>query len=106
MTTVNHRACAHEQQRLEERVRDEMEHANRHAADAEAHHHVTELRDGGICEYALDVVLRDGDRGGENSGDGADPSNEERSIYRCQYFAPASDRGPVRFHQNKYPCHE
>ena len=31
------------------------------AADAEAHHHVAELRDGGVGEDALDVVLRDGD---------------------------------------------
>ena len=61
MAAVDDRAGAEEQQRLEERVGDQMEHAHRHAADAEAHHHVAELRDGGVGEDAFDVVLRDGD---------------------------------------------
>ncbi len=66
VAAVDHRAGAQEQQRLEERVRDQMEHADRHAADAQAHHHVTELRNRGVSEDAFDVVLRDRDARGED----------------------------------------
>ena len=89
MAAVNHRAGAEEQQRLEERVRDEMEHAHRHAADAQAHHHVAELRNGGVSEDALDVVLRDGDGGGEDRGDRADPGHDLKA---------ASSAAPRRRH--------
>ena len=58
---VNDGASTEEEQRLEEGVRDEVEHADCGATDAEADHHVTELRDGGVGEDAFDVVLRDGD---------------------------------------------
>jgi hypothetical protein len=38
-----------------------MKHAHRHAAHAQSHHHVTELRNGRISQDAFDVILRDGD---------------------------------------------
>ena len=69
-------AGAEEEQRLEEGVGDEVEHADGDAADAEAHHHVAELRNGGVGEDALDVVLRDGDQRGEEGGDRADPGDD------------------------------
>src|ERR1051325_3305628 len=37
---MNHRACAEEQERLEERVRGEMEHRGGRAAEADSHYHV------------------------------------------------------------------
>ena len=73
---VNDRARAHEQERLEEGVGDEVEHADGDAAEAEASHHVAELGDGGVGEDALDVVLRDGDEGGKDRGGCADPGDD------------------------------
>ena len=73
---VDDRACAQEQQRFEKRVGDEMEHADGGAADSEADHHVAELRNGGVGEDALDVVLSDGDERAEEGGDGADPGDD------------------------------
>ena len=55
------RAGAEEQQRLEEGMREEMENAERIAADAEADEHVAELRTGRIGDDALDVVLHEAD---------------------------------------------
>ena len=66
---VNHRTRAHEQQRLEERVRDQMEHPHRHAAHAKPHHHVAKLRNSRVSQNALDVVLRDRDQRGKDRGD-------------------------------------
>ena len=79
VAAVNHRARAEEQERLEEGVRDEVEHADGDAAEAEAGHHVAELRDGGVGEDALDVVLRDGDERGEDRGGRADPGDDGES---------------------------
>ena len=76
VAAVDDRARAQEEQRFEERVGDEVEHADGDAADAEADHHVAELRDGGVGEDALDVVLRDGDECAEEGGDGADPGDD------------------------------
>ena len=75
---VDDGAGAEEEQGFEEGVGDEVEHADGGAADAEAHHHVAELGDGGVGEDALDVLLRDGDGGGEEGGDGADPGDDLR----------------------------
>ena len=65
---VDHRARAEEQQRLEERVRVEMEDACRVGADAHRQEHVSQLRYGGIREHALDVVLHQADRAGHQRG--------------------------------------
>jgi hypothetical protein len=81
VAAVDDGACAQEEQRLEEGMRDEMEHADGDAADAEAHHHVAELRDGGVGEDALDVVLRDGDERAEERRERADPGDDrERNV--------------------------
>ena len=73
---VDDGACAEEEQRFEEGVGDEVEHADGGATDAEAHHHVAELGDGGVGEDALDVPLRGGDERAEDGGDGADPGDD------------------------------
>ena len=44
MTTVNHRACAEKQKRLEKTVREQMHDPGRYTADAKRHHHQAELR--------------------------------------------------------------
>src|ERR1700733_14264456 len=69
MTTMNDRAGAKKEQRFEEGMRDEMKHADCNPADTQTHHHVTQLRNGGIGEDALNVILSDGD---QRSKDGCD----------------------------------
>src|SRR5580704_5881578 len=66
VAAVYHRARAEKKQRLEERMRDQVEHADSDAADTEAGHHVAELRNRGVGENALDIVLRDRDERSEN----------------------------------------
>jgi hypothetical protein len=73
---VDDGACAEEEQGFEEGVGDEVEHADGDSADSEAHHHVAELRDGGVSEDALDVPLRHGDGGTEEGGNCADPGDD------------------------------
>src|SRR5690348_8682920 len=94
MTTMDYGASAHEQQRLEERMRDEMEHAHRHTANAKAHHHVTELGNSGIREDPFDVVLRNGDGGGEDRRNRTDPSDnlECGRLDRCAVTVSAHQR--------------
>ena len=70
---VDHAARAEEQQRLEERMGHEVEHPGRVRAGADADEHVTELGHGGIREHALDVPLLEGDGGGEQRRERADP---------------------------------
>ena len=55
----DHRAGAEEQQRLEERVRHQVEDRRRVGRRAERHGHVAELRQRRIGDHALDVVLHD-----------------------------------------------
>ena len=73
---MNHRASTQEQQRLEERVRDEVERASSVRADAERGDHEAELRDRREREHALDVVLRDADRRGKKRGERADERDD------------------------------
>ena len=58
--------------RFEERVREDVEDAGGEGSDAEREEHVAELRDGGVGEHALDVVLDEADGGGEDRGQRAD----------------------------------
>ena len=98
VAAVNDRARAHEQERLEKRVRDEVEHSDRDAADAEADHHVAELRNGGVGEHAFDVGLRDGDERGEDGGDGANPSDDlkRERARRRSWRAVSADHPAMR----------
>ena len=66
---MNHRAGAEEQQRFEKRVGGEVVHRGRRAAEADGHHHVTELRERRVGEDAFDVVLLNGDERGEQGGE-------------------------------------
>ena len=59
-------------QRLEERVGEEVEHRRGPRADAERHHHVAELADGGVREHLLDVVLHEREHGADEDRDAAD----------------------------------
>ena len=70
------RAGAKEQQRLEEGVGEEMEDAERIAADAERDEHVAELRAGRIGDDALDVVLHEADGRREKGRRAADEGDE------------------------------
>ncbi len=72
MHGVDHGAGAEEQQRLEEGVREQMEHADRIGPDAHGDEHVAELRAGRIGDDALDVVLHQADGRREQRGGGAD----------------------------------
>ena len=61
-----------EQQRLEEGVSDQVEHAGHIGAHPDRRHHETQLRDGRVGQNLLDVILPNGDRGGEERRHRAD----------------------------------
>ena len=65
-------AGGEEEQTLEEGVGHEVKDAGRVVSDAAGQEHVAELRDGGVSEDALDVVLDHADGGGEERGCGSD----------------------------------
>ena len=75
---VLHRAGAQEQQRLEEGVGEEVEDAHRERADAAGDEHVAELRARRVGDDALDVVLDEGDGGGEEGRERADQRHEAK----------------------------
>ena len=70
------RAGAKEQQRLEKRVRGQVEHRRRRTAQTHGHDHVTELRERRVCEDALYVVLLDGNQRRKQGGKSADVSDD------------------------------
>ncbi len=77
MHAVNYRAGAEEQLRLEERVRHHVKDRRDEGAHATGQKHVTELRNGRVGKHLLDVVLREADRGREQSGRCADDRDDE-----------------------------
>ena len=94
MAAVNHRARAHKQQRLEERMRDQVEHADSHAAHPQPRHHVAKLRHGRVGQNALDVVLRNCNQRSKNRGECTHPSDDGQRRRR-----PTRQR--ARMHERK-----
>ena len=78
VAAVNHGPRAQEQKRFEKGVGNQMEDAYRNAAHAEAGHHVAELRDGGVSQNALDVVLRHGDQRGKDCRRSTNPGDHRQ----------------------------
>ena len=77
---IDDRAGAEEQQRLEKRVREKMEHRRFARREPDRHHHVAELRERGVGEDAFDVVLLRRHQRGEQRGDGADPGDHVQRV--------------------------
>ena len=97
MHGVDDRPGAEEQQGLEEGVGEEVEDAGRPGADAEGGHHVTQLADGGVGQDAFDVVLHEGQAGGD---DHRDPGDERHPV------EPAVADGEARPEHAVDPGHE
>ncbi len=72
MHPVDHRTGAEEQQRLEEGVGEQVEHGGLIGPNAGGKEHIAQLRTGRIGDDALDIILREADRSGEDGRDGAD----------------------------------
>src|SRR5829696_5255099 len=82
---VNYRAGTKEQQRLEECVRDDVKARGDKRAHTARQEHVTELRNGRVSQNFLDVVLRETDRSGKESGGSADDGDDKhrgRRVYK------------------------
>ena len=77
---MNHRARAEEEQGFEEGVGEDVEDGGGKCANTKRQEHVAELRDSGVSEDALDVVLHQTDRGGEDGGERADDGD---GFHRC-----------------------
>ncbi len=87
MAGVNDGTGAEEEHGFEEGMRVEVEHRRMagsggivmagglHGDESDSHDHVAELRERGVGEHALDVVLLRGDQRGHEGGDAADPSD-------------------------------
>ena len=70
MHDVNHAPRAKKQERLEERVRNEMKDSGRVGAHTHSDEHEAQLGHRGIRQHLLDIPLLEGDRRGEQGGDG------------------------------------
>ena len=91
----DHRAGAEEQQRLEERMRHQVEDRRRVRRHAERHRHVAELRQRRIRDDALDVVLHDAEERHEERRDRADDRDERQRRLR-----PLEQRAHPRHHED------
>ena len=95
MHRQDHRPRRQEQQRLEERVREQMENAGRIGRSAERHGHVAELGQGRIGDDLLDVVGHQADQPHREGGDAADQQDQvERDL------AALEQRGQARHHED------
>ena len=72
---MNDRAGAHEQQRLEEGVRDQVEQRRHPRAHAQRRDHEAQLRNRGVSQHFLHVTLRKSNRGGEERRERADDNH-------------------------------
>ncbi len=57
-----------------------MEKAGRISSAAQREHHVPELADRRVSEHPFDVILRNGDAGGEDRGKGAEGGNHAQGV--------------------------
>ena len=88
----DHRPCGEEQQRLEESVRHQMKHRHRIGRCAQRDGHVAKLRQRGIGDDALDVVLDDAQKAHEQRGDGADGHDQvQRRVRQLEQRRHARD---------------
>ena len=62
---VNDRTGCHEQERLEEGMCNQVEGCGDVCTDAQGRHHKTKLRNGGVRQHLLDIVLGNGNGRGE-----------------------------------------
>ena len=75
-------AAAEEEKRLEEGVREQVEDGGHIPERTERQHHVAELTDGGIRHHAFEVGLNEGDAGGKQCRNCADPGNHFAGVAR------------------------
>jgi hypothetical protein len=78
MATVNDRAGAEEEERLEKTVREQVHDAGRDAANAKRNHHQAKLRNGRVSEDAFNVSLRDRDERSHERGNDTDPNDDSQ----------------------------
>ena len=117
---MDNRASAKEQKRLEEGVREEVEHGRFIGADTRHEEHVAKLGTGRIGDHALDIVLRHTNRGrierGHRTHDGdhacgvecvlIDRRQEADEIDACGHHGGGVDQGRYRgrtFHRIRQP---
>ena len=121
MHGVDHGARAKEQHRLEERMREEVEHRRRIDPDTCCHKHVAKLGHGRISNHPFDVILHKANGGGDKGGGCAKEDNEgfgfirifdQRRHARHQEHARGHHGGGVdqgrhrgwAFHRIRQPC--
>ena len=99
---VNHRAGAEEQQRFKERVGEDVEDAGGECSHAQRQEHVSQLRDRGVGQHALDVVLHQADRGREDRRQRADDGDRlHRSRREHEQRVRARDHVHARGHHGR-----
>ena len=79
---VDHRPRAKEQHCLEKRVCEQMEHRHRIDTNTCGHEHVSQLRTGGICDNAFDVVLHQTNSRGKKCRGRAQECDECHRLWR------------------------
>ena len=92
----------HEEQRLEEGVRHQVEHPVRVGAEPRAEEHVADLRHRRVGDHALDVRLNERDQPGHHEGDGAEPGGEVLHLRRqLEERVAAHDQVHARDHHRR-----
>ena len=97
MAGMNHRTGPKEEHRLETSMRDQMVHGRRRitgfGTQSHGHDHQAQLRQSGVGENALNVVLLDGDNGSKQRGESTDAGDD----CCCGYSIEEAQRGrPTR----------
>ena len=101
MAAEDHAAGREEQERLEERMSQQVQQPRRPAADAEGQHHVAELTDRRIRQDSLDVGLHDGDGRGQDERDGPGVGDDEQHFGREQRKRPTDEVDAGRHHRGR-----